>query len=229
MSGPVAWRCRSAAYVVASGGHLPPGTASDFYQHVKDICRDYHARLILDTSGTGLRQAELACTFCSARRARWRDSTVRRESASRRVSDGPPRAGGCSRRQQQRLQDVIACARDSPFYRPALSRYTPAAFRDRAIAGGHQSRADDPLQQLGDRSIGYDQRAGRSHLPWPFRATSAPTFWGAYVVCLTSGVHIGSRSSPLSSGLLDSTQHASRPRFSAGWREGLSAPPVAGL
>jgi 6-phosphofructokinase 2 len=45
----------SATYVVASGS-LPPGTASDFYQHVADICRAYHARLILDTSGTGLRQ-----------------------------------------------------------------------------------------------------------------------------------------------------------------------------
>jgi 6-phosphofructokinase 2 len=43
----------SAEYVVASGS-LPPGVPPNFYQRVADICREVDARLILDTSGTGL-------------------------------------------------------------------------------------------------------------------------------------------------------------------------------
>ena len=44
----------SAEYVVASGS-LPPGVSADFYQQVADMCRQLGARLILDTSGGGLR------------------------------------------------------------------------------------------------------------------------------------------------------------------------------
>ncbi|WP_420714676.1 1-phosphofructokinase family hexose kinase [Mycobacterium sp. Aquia_213] len=44
----------SADFVVASGS-LPPGVPADFYQRVADICRERGARLILDTSGAGLR------------------------------------------------------------------------------------------------------------------------------------------------------------------------------
>ncbi|HEY2502988.1 MAG TPA: 1-phosphofructokinase family hexose kinase [Mycobacterium sp.] len=44
----------SAEFVVASGS-LPPGVPADYYQRVADICRDVGARLILDTSGGGLR------------------------------------------------------------------------------------------------------------------------------------------------------------------------------
>lgn len=44
----------SAEFVVASGS-LPPGVAADMYQQVADICRQLGARLILDTSGGGLR------------------------------------------------------------------------------------------------------------------------------------------------------------------------------
>jgi 6-phosphofructokinase 2 len=44
----------SADFVVASGS-LPPGVPTDFYQRVADICRARGARLILDTSGAGLR------------------------------------------------------------------------------------------------------------------------------------------------------------------------------
>ena len=43
-----------AEFVVASGS-LPPGVPADFYQRVADICREVGARLILDTSGGGLR------------------------------------------------------------------------------------------------------------------------------------------------------------------------------
>ncbi len=46
---------RSAEFVVASGS-LPPGVPTDFYQRVADMCRGLGARLILDTSGGGLRQ-----------------------------------------------------------------------------------------------------------------------------------------------------------------------------
>lgn len=45
---------RSAEFVVASGS-LPPGVSADFYQRVADMCRQLGARLILDTSGGGLR------------------------------------------------------------------------------------------------------------------------------------------------------------------------------
>ncbi|OBI40266.1 phosphofructokinase [Mycobacterium kyorinense] len=44
---------KSAQFVVASGS-LPVGVPNDFYQCVADVCRDIGARLILDTSGTGL-------------------------------------------------------------------------------------------------------------------------------------------------------------------------------
>ncbi|MGO4443081.1 1-phosphofructokinase family hexose kinase [Mycobacterium sp. 2YAF39] len=44
----------SASFVVASGS-LPPGAPSDFYQHVAAVCRDLGVRLVLDTSGGGLR------------------------------------------------------------------------------------------------------------------------------------------------------------------------------
>jgi 6-phosphofructokinase 2 len=45
---------RSAEFVVASGS-LPPGVPADYYQRVADICAELDARLILDTSGSGLR------------------------------------------------------------------------------------------------------------------------------------------------------------------------------
>lgn len=45
---------QSADFVVASGS-LPPGVPPDYYQRVADICRDVDCRLILDTSGGGLR------------------------------------------------------------------------------------------------------------------------------------------------------------------------------
>lgn len=45
---------RECAFVVASGS-LPPGVTTDFYQRVSGICRHLGARLILDTSGGGLR------------------------------------------------------------------------------------------------------------------------------------------------------------------------------
>lgn len=45
---------RSADFVVASGS-LPPGVPADFYQRVADVARDVGARLVLDTSGGGLR------------------------------------------------------------------------------------------------------------------------------------------------------------------------------
>ena len=45
---------RSAEFVVASGS-LAPGMPADFYQRVADICGQLGARLILDTSGGGLR------------------------------------------------------------------------------------------------------------------------------------------------------------------------------
>ncbi|MCV7099008.1 1-phosphofructokinase family hexose kinase [Mycobacterium palustre] len=44
----------SAEIVVASGS-LPPGVPPDYYQRVADMCRDLGIRLILDTSGGGLR------------------------------------------------------------------------------------------------------------------------------------------------------------------------------
>jgi len=44
----------SARFVVASGS-LPPGAPANFYQQVALVCRDLGARLILDTSGGGLR------------------------------------------------------------------------------------------------------------------------------------------------------------------------------
>ncbi|WP_369827992.1 1-phosphofructokinase family hexose kinase [Mycobacterium sp. 852002-51163_SCH5372311] len=44
----------SADLVVASGS-LPPGVPADFYQRVARICDERGARLILDTSGAGLR------------------------------------------------------------------------------------------------------------------------------------------------------------------------------
>ena len=44
----------SAKFVVASGS-LPPGAPANFYQQVALVCRDLGARLILDTSGGGLR------------------------------------------------------------------------------------------------------------------------------------------------------------------------------
>ncbi|MBB3752707.1 6-phosphofructokinase 2 [Mycolicibacterium sp. BK634] len=43
-----------AEFIVASGS-LPPGVPADFYQRVADICQRRHVRLILDTSGCGLR------------------------------------------------------------------------------------------------------------------------------------------------------------------------------
>lgn len=45
---------RAAKYVVASGS-LPPGAPANFYQQVALVCRDAGARLVLDTSGGGLR------------------------------------------------------------------------------------------------------------------------------------------------------------------------------
>lgn len=45
---------RSAEFVVASGS-LPPGVPADFYQRVADVARAVGARLVLDTSGGGLR------------------------------------------------------------------------------------------------------------------------------------------------------------------------------
>jgi 6-phosphofructokinase 2 len=45
---------RSAEFVVASGS-LPPGIPADYYQRVADICKELDARLVLDTSGSGLR------------------------------------------------------------------------------------------------------------------------------------------------------------------------------
>ncbi|BBX73069.1 1-phosphofructokinase family hexose kinase [Mycobacterium shinjukuense] len=45
---------RSAEFVVASGS-LPPGVPADFYQRVAEVCREVGVRLILDTSGGGLR------------------------------------------------------------------------------------------------------------------------------------------------------------------------------
>jgi len=45
---------RSAEFVVASGS-LPPSVPADFYQRVADMCGRLGARLILDTSGGGLR------------------------------------------------------------------------------------------------------------------------------------------------------------------------------
>ncbi|TAM67216.1 1-phosphofructokinase family hexose kinase [Mycobacterium sp.] len=44
----------SADFVVASGS-LPPGVPPDYYQRVADLCRDVDSRLVLDTSGGGLR------------------------------------------------------------------------------------------------------------------------------------------------------------------------------
>jgi 6-phosphofructokinase 2 len=44
----------SADFIVASGS-LPPGVPADFYQRVARICGERGARLILDTSGVGLR------------------------------------------------------------------------------------------------------------------------------------------------------------------------------
>ena len=44
----------SAKFVVASGS-LPPGAPANFYQQVALVCRDLGARLVLDTSGGGLR------------------------------------------------------------------------------------------------------------------------------------------------------------------------------
>ena len=44
----------SADFVVASGS-LPPGVPTDFYQQVAQVCGEAGARLILDTSGAGLR------------------------------------------------------------------------------------------------------------------------------------------------------------------------------
>ena len=44
----------SARFVVASGS-LPPGAPANFYQQVALICRDLGVRLVLDTSGGGLR------------------------------------------------------------------------------------------------------------------------------------------------------------------------------
>jgi 6-phosphofructokinase 2 len=44
---------RSAQFVVASGS-LPPGVPAAFYQRVAEICAELGARLILDTSGSGL-------------------------------------------------------------------------------------------------------------------------------------------------------------------------------
>lgn len=44
----------SAELVVASGS-LPPGVPENFYQQVATICEDLGVRLVLDTSGSGLR------------------------------------------------------------------------------------------------------------------------------------------------------------------------------
>jgi 6-phosphofructokinase 2 len=44
---------RSAEFIVASGS-LPPGVPADFYDRVADVCRRVGARLILDSSGSGL-------------------------------------------------------------------------------------------------------------------------------------------------------------------------------
>lgn len=44
----------SAGFVVASGS-LPPGAAENFYQQVALVCAEAGARLVLDTSGCGLR------------------------------------------------------------------------------------------------------------------------------------------------------------------------------
>jgi 6-phosphofructokinase 2 len=44
----------SAEFVVASGS-LPPGVPADFYQRVAHVCAERGARLILDSSGAGLR------------------------------------------------------------------------------------------------------------------------------------------------------------------------------
>jgi 6-phosphofructokinase 2 len=44
----------TAEYVVASGS-LPPNVHPDFYQRVADVCQQRGARVILDTSGGGLR------------------------------------------------------------------------------------------------------------------------------------------------------------------------------
>jgi 6-phosphofructokinase 2 len=44
----------SADFVVASGS-LPPGVPTDFYQRIAQVCDEAGARLILDTSGAGLR------------------------------------------------------------------------------------------------------------------------------------------------------------------------------
>ncbi len=52
--GELRMAARSAEFVVASGS-LPPGVPADFYQQVADMCRRLGARLILDTSGGGLR------------------------------------------------------------------------------------------------------------------------------------------------------------------------------
>jgi 6-phosphofructokinase 2 len=43
-----------ARFVVASGS-LPPNVHPDYYQRVADICEEHGARLVLDTSGGGLR------------------------------------------------------------------------------------------------------------------------------------------------------------------------------
>ncbi len=45
---------KSAEFVVASGS-LPPAVTADFYQRVADMCRQLGVRLVLDTSGGGLR------------------------------------------------------------------------------------------------------------------------------------------------------------------------------
>ncbi|HKI43597.1 MAG TPA: 1-phosphofructokinase family hexose kinase [Mycobacterium sp.] len=52
--GELRMAARSAEFVVASGS-LPPGAPADFYQRVADMCLRLGARLILDTSGGGLR------------------------------------------------------------------------------------------------------------------------------------------------------------------------------
>jgi 6-phosphofructokinase 2 len=44
----------SADYVVASGS-LPPNVSPDFYDRIADVCAPLGVRLILDTSGSGLR------------------------------------------------------------------------------------------------------------------------------------------------------------------------------
>lgn len=45
----------SSAHFVVASGSLPPGVPAGFYQSVADVCRELGARLVLDTSGTGLR------------------------------------------------------------------------------------------------------------------------------------------------------------------------------